>query len=93
MEKSEFRKERVSENLVTVETAWRETNVIIGGNIKMSIEDARAIVLMTQDFESEEQGNMVAMQCMTILKNMASAILYDSEHVDKDLFLIADKYK
>ena len=92
MEKSQFRSEK-TERLITVETAWKETNVIVGGTIKMSIEDARAIVLMTQDFESEEQAHMVSLQCMTILKNMASAILYDSESLNLDLYKIADKYK
>lgn len=63
--------------LVEVITEQKEANVIIGGNVFISVEDAKAILCMTRIDEKDDEHNTIMLhQSRAMVRAFAKAILY-----------------
>lgn len=81
------------ENLVEVITEYREANVVIGGKVYMSAEDAKSILMLTNETLDGDEMNTMLYQCREILRSMAKQVLYQPSDTEIGLIDIIQKYK
>lgn len=81
------------ENLVEVVTEYKATNIIVGGKVFISAEDAKVILAMTNRTEDPDESHKILWQSRELLRSFAKQILYQPSDLDAEIIDIIEKYK
>jgi len=89
--------EKSNKELVKVVTEFKQTSVVVGANVFISTEDARAILARTArkpHIEGEEPEDIQAMlfDARETLRILAKAVIYSGVAPSTTLATIASKY-